>query len=111
MEPYKIKTVRLELPYIRLAGTQHFYMSEAYKKPGFYFVEETNILWRLTASKVWRQITPTNSSPIVYGETKEVFPSLGNEGILYYTDKGIYNWKPQLNTYNLIANANTWESI
>lgn len=39
MEPYEIKTVRLELPYIRLAGTQHFSMSEAYKEPGFYFVE------------------------------------------------------------------------
>lgn len=39
MEPYKIKTVRLELPYIRLAGTQSFSNSEAYKEPGFYFVE------------------------------------------------------------------------
>lgn len=39
MEPYKIETVRLELPYIRLAGTQRFSMPEAYKEPGFYFVE------------------------------------------------------------------------
>lgn len=39
MEPYEIKTVRLELPYIKLAGTQNFTMSEAYKEPGFYFVE------------------------------------------------------------------------
>lgn len=39
MYPYKIKTVRLELPYIRLAGTQSFSTSEAYKEPGFYFVE------------------------------------------------------------------------
>lgn len=39
MEPYEIKTVRLELPYIKLAGTQCFSMSEAYKEPGFYFVE------------------------------------------------------------------------
>lgn len=39
MEPYKIKTVRLELPYIRLAGTQSFSNSEAYQEPGFYFVE------------------------------------------------------------------------
>ena len=39
MEPYKIKTVRLELPYIRLSGTQRFSNSEAYKEPGFYFVE------------------------------------------------------------------------
>ena len=39
MEPYEIKTVRLELPYIKLEGTHHFSMSEAYKEPGFYFVE------------------------------------------------------------------------
>ena len=39
MEPYEIKTVRLELPYIRLAGTQRFSNPEAYKEPGFYFVE------------------------------------------------------------------------
>lgn len=86
-------------------------VSAVFVAPGFYYVEETNIIWRLTNSNVWRQVTPTNSSPIVYGETEEVFPSIGEEGILYHTDKGIYNWKPQLNTYNLIANANTWEGI
>lgn len=39
MEPYKIKTVRLELPYIKLTGTQFFTMPEVYKEPGLYFVE------------------------------------------------------------------------
>ena len=39
MEPYKIKTVRLELPYIKLSSNQHFSTPEAYKKTGFYFVE------------------------------------------------------------------------
>ena len=39
MEPYKIKTVRLELPYIKLSSNQYFSMPEAYKEPGFYFVE------------------------------------------------------------------------
>lgn len=82
-------------------------LNAVFAAPGFYYVEETNIIWRLTAAKVWRQVTPTGSSPIIYGETEEVFPSIGAEGILYHTDNGIYNWKPQLNTYNLIANANT----
>ena len=39
MEPYKIKTVRLELPYIKLSSNQYFDMPEAYKEPGVYFVE------------------------------------------------------------------------
>lgn len=39
MEPYEIKTVRIELPYIKLSSNQHFDMPEAYKEPGFYFVE------------------------------------------------------------------------
>lgn len=39
MEPYKIKTVRLELPYIKLSSNQNFSTPEAYKEPGFYFVE------------------------------------------------------------------------
>lgn len=39
MEPYEIKTVRIELPYIKLSSNQNFDMQEAYKEPGFYFVE------------------------------------------------------------------------
>lgn len=96
---------------IRIFNTEEQRENAAFAAPGFYYVEESNLIWRLTNSKIWRQITPTKISPIIYGKTEEVFPSIGSEGILYYTDKGIYNWKPQLNTYNLIANTNIWENI
>lgn len=96
---------------IRIFNTEEQRENATFAAPGFYYVEESNLIWRLTNSKIWRQITPTKISPIIYGKTEEVFPSIGSEGILYYTDKGIYNWKPQLNTYNLIANTNIWENI
>ncbi len=96
---------------IRTFATDAERLNAVFISPGFYYVEETNIIWRYTANKIWRQITSPEKTPIIYGETKEVFPEIGEEGILFYTDNGIYNWKPQLNEYNLIANANTWGSI
>ena len=106
-----MKNQRFTYKTIKTFETDAERVNAVFAAPGFYYVEETNIIWRLTNSKVWRQVTPTQVSPIIYGETEEVFPSIGEEGMLYHTDKGIYNWKPQLNTYNLIANANTWEGI
>lgn len=106
-----MKNQRFTYKTIKTFETDAERVNAVFAAPGFYYVEETNIIWRLTNSKVWRQVTPTQVSPIIYGETEEVFPTIGEEGMLYHTDKGIYNWKPQLNTYNLIANANTWEGI
>ena len=106
-----MKNQRFTYKTIKTFETDAERVNAVFAAPGFYYVEETNIIWRLTNSKVWRQVTPTQVSPIIYGETEEVFPTVGEEGMLYHTDKGIYNWKPQLNTYNLIANANTWEGI
>lgn len=106
-----MKNQRFTYKTIKTFETDAERVNAVFAAPGFYYVEETNILWRLTNTNVWRQVTPTRVSPIMYGETEEVFPSIGEEGMLYHTDKGIYNWKPQLNTYNLIANTNTWEGI
>lgn len=106
-----MKNQRFTYKTIKTFNTDAERLNAPFAAPGFYYVEETNIIWRLTTANVWRQVTPTRVSPIIYGETEEVFPTIGEEGMLYHTDKGIYNWKPQLNTYNLIANANTWEGI
>lgn len=106
-----MKGQRFSYKTIKTFDTENQRINAVFCAPGFYYVEESNLIWRLTNTKVWRKVTPTGVSPIMYGETAEIFPSIGEEGILYYTDKGIYNWKPQLNTYNLIANANIWEGI
>lgn len=79
--------------------------------PGFYYVDETNVIWRKTLNGAWRQITSGNVTPVFYSSTVQSFPLTGTEGILYYANDGIYRWDPQENKYVLIANANTWDSI
>ena len=82
-----------------------------YLNNGFYFVKETKVLWQWSDNN-WIQITPNNVlATTFYGEKTDDFPNIGNQDSLYFTDDGIYNWKTQLNEYNLIANASTWDSI
>lgn len=95
---------------IRTFPTEEARLNDSLAQEGFYYVEATNLIWRKTANGTWRQVT-SSGEPIIYGETEEVFPSIGLNNTLYYTDHGIYNWKSQLNKYNLIANANTWENL
>jgi len=85
-------------------------LSEQSPHDGFYFVEETNVIWRW-ANNRWNQISPTNLEPVVYGASEDEFPSLGKNNTLYYTDEGIFNWKEVEQQYNLIANANRWDNI
>lgn len=95
---------------IRTFPTEEARLNDSFAQEGFYYVEATNLIWRKTANGTWRQVT-FSGEPIIYGETEEVFPPIGLNNTLYYTDHGIYNWKSQLNKYNLIANANTWENL
>jgi hypothetical protein len=55
---------------------------------GFYFVEETQVIWRWCGK--WIQIT-ADPNPIVGGETEEDFPEQGKKNSLYYTDDGIFS--------------------
>jgi len=76
---------------------------------GFYYVTETNILWRWDND--WIKVTPSNLTPVIYGETEDELPEEGQPGVLYYTDNGVYNWKNNIRDYNMIANANKWQDI
>lgn len=76
----------------------------------FYFVFETNVMWQYINSQ-WHQITASDLTPILFYPKEENFPAIGKENRLYYTNEGIYNWKNSDQEYNLIANANRWESI
>lgn len=106
-----IRNQRFSYKTIRTFGTEAERLAADFTSPGFYYVDETNILWRKTLNDNWRQITSSNINPVVYGETEASFPIVGKEGVLYYTNKNIYNWNTQTQNYNLIANANTWDSI
>lgn len=94
---------------IKIFATEAERIQIPFPNERFYFVEKTSMIWRWHNG--WRQITPNNIAPIYYGDTKEDFPDNGEDGILYYTDNGIFNWKKQLNKYNLIANANRWQTV
>lgn len=72
---------------------------------GFYFVENTGVLWRY--STAWVQITPDNLNPIIFGRL-ESFPAVGKEGQLYCADDAIYKWDTSEQAYVLIANKNIW---
>lgn len=83
--------------------------SLAFPNVGFYYVEETESIWRW--NQRWAKISSSSNSSVVEAEKKEDFPQEGTNNTLYYTDDGIYRWKNPSDKYNLIANANTWESI
>lgn len=76
---------------------------------GFYFVEETNIVWRY--KNKWIQVTGSPSSVLYFGDVPNNFPIEGQEGILYCSDNGVYKWDPYNKIYHLIANKNVWEEV
>lgn len=70
---------------------------------GFYFVMETNILWRLE-NLSWIQITDKPDSRVVYG-TLASFPRPGIQGRIYMTDSHLYHWDPDSESYVDYCNA------
>lgn len=95
---------------IKIYSTDVERLDEQSPHTGFYFVEETGVVWRWADDR-WNQISPVNLEPVVYGASENEFPSLGKTDTLYYTDEGIFNWKDVEQKYNLIANANRWDDI
>ena len=73
---------------------------------GFYYVDETNVMWRYKGG--WKQITPSNVTPFVYGEF-DSFPKVGKEGTLYATKNETYIWDSTLSSYICIANKTEWK--
>lgn len=83
-----------------------------YEEPvtGFYFVSDTNVLWRY-ADKAWMQLTPSNLTPIVYGKIVSDFPQEGQSDILYVADEAIYRWDDAAKQYTIAANKTIWEKL
>lgn len=75
---------------------------------GFYYIEETNVLWRYKSK--WTQISPSNLTPIVFGEL-ETFPEVGNPTSLYVSDNVVYKWDAGLSSYLAVANNTCWENL
>ena len=71
---------------------------------GFYFVLETNILWRLD-DLTWIQITNPPEQEIIYG-TIGSFPRPGDVTKLYRTDSALYHWDPSTYSYLTYSGGN-----
>ena len=77
---------------------------------GFYFVEETAVLWTYNINKEWEQLTQTPDNRILFYSSISEFPAQGKEGILYNTLDNIYKWSSLQNTYIKIG-SEIWEPI
>lgn len=77
---------------------------------GFYFVEETAVLWTYSINKEWEQLTQTPDNRILFYSSISEFPAQGKEGILYNTLDNIYKWSSLQNTYIKIG-SEIWEPI
>lgn len=75
---------------------------------GFYFVDETNVLWRYKGG--WKQVTPTNTAPVIFLEYED-FPPTGKENTLYVTSDATYKWDVLTSTYICIANKTEWKEL
>ena len=75
---------------------------------GFYYVEETNVLWRYKGS--WKQVTPNNMTPLFFGDY-DSFPKIGNSGTLYVSDNATYKWDSIKSQYVCVANKTEWNYL
>lgn len=75
---------------------------------GFYYVEETNILWRYKEG--WKKVTPDNLSPLFFGAYED-FPPTGNSNVLYISDDATYKWDSLTSTYICVSNKTEWKEL
>ena len=75
---------------------------------GFYFVEETNVLWRYKEG--WIQVTSPNLTPLFFGSYED-FPPQGNPLVLYISDNATYKWDSLTSSYTCVANKTEWTTL
>ena len=76
--------------------------------PTFYFVLETNVLWRYNQG--WVQLTTPPKESIVFLNNKAELPATGQDNVLYITDFEMYRWDSQNQEY-VDLTASTWENF
>lgn len=101
---------------IRTPFTQMIYVStEAQRQTiasplkGFYFVEETSILWHFDKTKGWEQITSAPDERLVF-DTCDNFPAQGKTGVLYCAPNAIYQWNTEAQSY-IEMGKQIWEDL
>ena len=72
----------------------------------FYFVLETNILWRYNGG--WVQLTTPPRECVMFLNNKAELPATGQSNRLYITDNGIYRW---MNGEYVDLSGSSWETF
>lgn len=76
---------------------------------GYYFVEDTSILWSWNSTSGWIQITYPPSESVVF-EPYAQFPQVGQTNVLYVDNDTMYVWDSTEQEYVLV-NAQKWEEF
>ena len=84
---------------------------ELYQNPteGFYFVEETHILWRY-ANDEWVEVTAPPSSNVVFIPKSEL-PAEGESEVLYVCDQEMFTWDADGNEYLSMNADSVWHEV
>ena len=98
--------LRLDFATIRVFQTDAERTGTLAPVEGFYYVEDTGVLWRYSSS--WKQITPSNLTPIFFGKYED-FPPTGSSSMLYVDDARTYRWDGT--KYTVVANKTEWETL
>lgn len=98
--------LRLDFTTIRVFQTDAERVGTLAPVEGFYYVEDTGVLWRYSSS--WKQITPSNLTPIFFGKYED-FPPTGSSSMLYVDDAQTYRWDGA--KYIVVANKTEWEEL
>ena len=98
--------LRLDFATIRVFQTDAERTGTLAPVEGFYYVEDTGVLWRY--SSFWKQITPSNLTPIFFGKYED-FPPTGSSSMLYVDDARTYRWDGT--KYTVVANKTEWEEL
>lgn len=77
---------------------------------GFYFVEDTAVLWRYKDG-VWTALTSTPNETLVFAN-RENFPAIGKTHVLYVDETKFYQWNEDTKDYyEMGGSALLWESM
>lgn len=94
-------TERTSFQQILSVPTEEFRSELTFPIQGFYFVEDTKILWRYQ-NGTWLQVTEPPKESIIF-LSQEDFPEQGKEGILYVDGDTLYRWNDATQNYSKIG--------
>lgn len=77
---------------------------------GFYFVEDTAVLWRYKDGN-WTALTATPNETVVFAD-RENFPATGKTCVLYVDKEKLYQWDDDTKDYyEMGGSALLWEAM